>query len=285
MILKKLKHKYIWNRIFVERLCEPIHLNLISVFIKLFGNLELKIKWDLIIRQHHAYGIFEAAKLAKKLNLKEITIIQFGVANGAGLINIQNICSKISKFLDIGFRIYGFDNLIGLPKIETYKDHPDLYMNSDYPISDINHLKKKLNKNVELIIGNVSSTIETFNKIDLTKCPIGFVSFDLDLYSSTKNALKIFDRESKHFLSIVNVYFDDLQSPKHNSRCGALLAINEFNSENKFRFIEQHAFLQKQRIFQRARWINHMFQLHVLDHEDRNKIRNRESLILENYEI
>ena len=285
MILKKLKHKYIWERIFVERLCEPIHLNLISIFIKLFGNLELKIKWDLIIRQHHAYGIFEAAKFAKKLNLKEITIIEFGVANGAGLINIQNICSKISKFLGINFRIYGFDNLTGLPTIETYKDHPDLYMSSDYPITDINYLKKKLDKNVELILGNVSSTIETFNKTDLTNCPIGFVSFDLDLYSSTKNALKVFDRESKHLLPIVNLYIDDLASPKHNSRCGVLLAINEFNSESKFRFIEQHSFLQKQRIFQRARWINHMFQLHVLDHEDRNKVRNRERLILENYEI
>ena len=63
------------------------------------------------------------------------------------------------------------------------------------------------------------------------------------------------------------------------------LAINEFNNENKFRLIEQHSFLQKQRIFQRARWINHMFKLHVLDHEDRNKVRNRERLILENYEI
>ena len=46
---------------------------------------------------------------------------------------------------------------------------------------------------------------------------------------------------------------DDYLSPQHNSRCGVSLAINEFNNENKFRLIEQHSFLQKQRIFQRAR--------------------------------
>ena len=108
-MLKKLRHKYIWDRIFLERLSEPLHLNFLSLFIKLFGNYEKQIEWDLVLKQQHSYGILKAAKLAKKLKMDSISVIEFGVANGTGIINIQQICSKITKLLDIKFDIYGFD--------------------------------------------------------------------------------------------------------------------------------------------------------------------------------
>ena len=65
--LKKLGRKYIWQRIFYERLTEPLHLNVISIFIALFGNLRQKIAFDLIIRQQHAYALLDLADHAKSL--------------------------------------------------------------------------------------------------------------------------------------------------------------------------------------------------------------------------
>ena len=282
-MLKKLKHKYIWKRIFLERLSEPIHLNFLSLFVKIFGNFETQIEWDLILKQQHAYGILKAAKLAKKLKMDSMTVIEFGVANGTGLINIQSICNKISKLLDIKFNIYGFDNLVGLPKPEDYKDHPDLYQESDYPLQNIESLKKKLNENTKLIIGDVKETVPVFKNNDFKNSPIGFISFDLDYYSSTKNALDILMIESKNLLPIIDLYFDDISDYKHNSNCGQYLAIKEFNNNQKMRILEQHTFLRKKRIFQRAKWIDHMYQLHILDHREKNSPEKRKQKVLENF--
>jgi len=282
-MLKKLKHKYIWDRIFLERLSEPLHLNFFSLFVKLFGNYEKQIEWDLVLKQQHSYGILKAAKLAKKLKMHSITVIEFGVANGTGIINIQQICSKITKLLDIKFDIYGFDNLVGLPEPEGYKDHPDLYQKEDYPLQNIENLKKRLNDNTKLIIGDVKDTVPDFSKKDFTNSPIGFVSFDLDYYSSTKNALDLLSIDSKNLLPIIDIYFDDISDYKHNSKCGQYLAINEFNKNFNLRLIEQHRFLRKKRIFQRAKWIDHMYQLHVLDHVEKNISNKRDRKILENF--
>ena len=282
-MIKKLKYKYIWDRIFLERLSEPLHLNFFSLFVKLFGNYEKQIEWDLILKQQHSYGIMKAAKLAKELKIDSMTVIEFGVANGTGLINIQSICKKITKLLDIKFNIYGFDNLVGLPKPEGFKDHPDLYQESDYPLQDIEKLKNRLNENTKLIIGDVKDTVPEFKKNDFKNSPIGFVSFDLDYYSSTKNALDILNIESENLLPIIDIYFDDISDYKHNSKCGQYLAIDEFNKNQALRLLEQHKFLRKKRIFQRAKWIDHMYQLHVLDHKEKNSSDKRKRKILENF--
>ena len=95
--LKKLKHSYIWKRIFIERLTEALHLNILSIFLYFFGSLRSKIAFDLVLRQYHAYALLEAADLAKSHNKNEVTVIEFGVANGAGLYNIQKIWSNSSS--------------------------------------------------------------------------------------------------------------------------------------------------------------------------------------------
>ena len=283
MFFKKLKYKYIWKRIFVERLCEPIHLNLLSLIICIFGNLEQKINFDLKIRFHHAYCLLEAAKYAKKINKKKITVIEFGVANGAGLLNIQKLSKEITKFMNIEFEIFGFDLEKGLPTIQDYRDHPELYSKDDFPMNMKNDLKKKLDPNVHLIIGDIKDTLPVLNNFNLEDQPIGFVSFDMDLYSSTKKSLELLNQKPSFFLPLVYLYFDDLEYSSHNSKSGELLAINEFNNLNDKRFIEKHTFLRTKRIFQRARWIDHIFYLHVFDHNIRSKINNTNyKIVLEN---
>ena len=280
-IIKKIKYKYIWKRIFVERFTEPLHLNLISFFVWLFGSYRSKIDFDLIIRQQHAYGLLQAADRALKLGFRSVTVIEFGVASGAGIMNIQRIASNIQKMTGVKFDIYGFDNITGMPPHKDYRDHPDLYKEGDYKMNYA-VLKKHLNSNVTITQGNIKSNIKQFLENLPPQSPIGFVSIDVDYYSSTVDALTVFDGEASKYLDIVYLYVDDIHKEEHNSLCGELLAINEFNKNHSKMIIEKYAFLESQRIFKHAKWIKHMYSLHVLEHEHRNQIHFKEIQELEN---
>src|SRR5262245_1610479 len=113
--LKKLSHRYIWDRIFYERLTEPIHLNILAAFVWAFGSYRSKIHYDLIIRSNNAYGILKAADEAKRLGIKTVSLVEFGVAAGAGLMNMAKIASRVTRETDISFKIYGFDTGKGMP--------------------------------------------------------------------------------------------------------------------------------------------------------------------------
>ena len=62
MLVKKLIHQpSARRRILRERLTEPLHLNVASLFVAAFGSVRSKIAFDLIQRPHYAYGLLEAA--------------------------------------------------------------------------------------------------------------------------------------------------------------------------------------------------------------------------------
>jgi hypothetical protein len=65
--------------------------------------------------------------------------------------------------------------------------------------------------------------------------PIGAIFMDLDFYSSTKQALKLFDLHRAHVLPRMFTYFDDVignSTVLYNEYTGALLAISEFNKSH-----------------------------------------------------
>ena len=250
--LKKLGQKYIWQRIFYERLTEPLHLNVISIFIALFGNLRQKISFDLIIRQQHAYALLDLADHAKSLGYKKATVIEFGVAAGAGLLNLQKLAQQVTKSTGISFNLYGFDTGTGMPQPQSYKDHPELYQTGDFSM-DFSLLSSKLEKDTKLILGPLSETIRTFSSNDFTAAPIGFISVDVDYYSSTVDALKVLELRPENFLPRVIVYLDDLEDPSHNSYCGEQAAIAEHTTQQPLRPIEKHPFFRSYRIFKNAR--------------------------------
>jgi len=64
------------------------------------------------------------------------------------------------------------------------------------------------------------------------RAPLGFVSFDLDYYSSTKAAFALFEGPASAHLPRVYCYFDDVCSNAlgcMTEHLGELLAIREFN--------------------------------------------------------
>jgi hypothetical protein len=281
--LKKLIKPYIWKRIFYERLSEPIHLNLLSLFVIIFGSFRLKVAFDLVLRSQHAYALLKAADDAKKIGIERVSVIEFGVANGAGLFNIQSIAKRVTKTTGIFFDIYGFDTGEGMPPPTSYKDHPDLYTEGDFPM-DFEKLQNALDPNTKLVIGPINETIPKFLEQDFKSSPIGFISIDVDYYSSSVESLKVLEKKSTAYLPRVTIYLDDLQDDSHNSWCGELAAINEFTQDHEYRKIERHTFLRGYRIFKNARWIDHMFFAHILDHPNRvdPDLRKSKTVILNN---
>jgi hypothetical protein len=257
------------ERIFRERLSEPLHLNAISLFVALFGGVEAKTYFDLIPRQQFAFGVLHAARRARRGGLSRVKALEFGVAAGAGLLNMSGIASRVSKATGVEVDVVGFDGAVGLPRPRDHRDHPDLYTVGSFAMQDQRALIDRLPHNARLVVGPLDETVPDFLARLDPEAPIGFVSVDVDYYFSAVDALGIFDGHPELYLPALPVYFDDVWFEQHNPWCGELLAIEEFNEAHEFRKIAPFTALRSKRLFKNARWIDQMFTAHVLDHPTR----------------
>jgi len=270
-LLKKLKRGYVWKRIFIERLTEPLHLNVISLFVWAFGTFRAKAAFDLIFRQHSAYGILKAADFCREYGIKKLAVCEFGVGTGTGLINMAIIAEKVAKITGVEIRVFGFDSGVGLPtRPVDYRDHPEHYTQGDHAM-DVEALKNRLPANAELVLGEISQTVPPFlDWLRQEGFVLGYAAVDVDYYSSTVDTLKVFTGARELYLPLVVLYFDDINDISHHPSAGELLAIDEFNHHHALRKIYADPFLENRRIFRRANWIKHMRNLHVLDHKIRS---------------
>jgi hypothetical protein len=209
----------------------PLRLLLIKNFLRInpFVKYSTKERWDAFERPWYAYGLYNAATQAKNLGMDEFAVIEFGVARGFGLENLEKLVNLIRKEVDISIKIYGFDTGVGLPKPIDIRDQLYFWSHGDFAMDppEIDRLLKQSN----LILGEISSTIETF-ALKYSPPPIGFMIFDLDFYSSTMDAFKIFSLPTNNFLPRVECYMDDVSSTGilvASSFTGVLAAIDDFN--------------------------------------------------------
>jgi hypothetical protein len=266
-VLKKLLIPYIWRRIFRERLTEPLHLNIIAAFVAVFGTYRAKIDFDLVIRPHHAFALLKAADYARAFGIPALTAVEFGVANGAGLLNMCKIADRITRITGMRFDIVGFDTGSGMPASVDYRDHPEHYRVGDYPMQSPDALLRLLPPNASLRFGPLRETVPAF--IRQCRNPVGFISIDVDYYSSTVDALQILTGPPEMYLPLLPIYVDDMNFEGHSEYAGELLAIREFNDEHALRKITKFNMLRERRIFQRAIWIEQMFTGHIFDHPSR----------------
>jgi len=266
--------RYVWRRlfqqgkmrkVFVERLTEPFHLNLISLFVAVFGSYRSKVAFDLVVRQQYAFPILYAAEAARRQGLSRVTLIEFGVANGAGLLNMCRIAERTRKATGIDFRIVGFDTGTGMPPALDYRDLPDVFQQGDFPM-DVERLRRSLPDFAELVIGDVKDTMPSFLQSVGADAPIGFVAVDVDYYSSARKALGILNGRANQYLPVVPVYLDDIALDSCNPWTGELLAVNEFNAQSERRKIAPFTMLRSNRIFKNTQWIDRMFAAHIHDH-------------------
>ena len=94
--------------------------------------------------------------------------------------------------------------------------------------------------------------------------PVGFVSIDLDLYSSTREALQIFARSDMRMLRHVPLYVDDIDFFASHDHAGELLAISEFNESHRDVRIDRWRGVRNARPFPEAPYLGRLYVAHDL---------------------
>ena len=117
--------------------------------------------------------------------------------------------AEVSATLGVKCHVYGFDTGAGLPEVTHIRDLPQLYKRGDYRM-DFTELKTRLRPETQLVLGNVSETLGGF--LATAHPAVGFVSMDLDLYTSTRDAMNLFRDAAPltHCLPRVVCYLDDI---------------------------------------------------------------------------
>jgi hypothetical protein len=107
------------------------------------------------------------------------------------------------------------------------------------------------------------------NPLDLTH-RLGFISFDLDYYSSTVEAFHVFSGASTSVLPRVICYFDDITGnceAAFNIFTGELLAIAEFNAANDVKIAKCEG-LRFSRGHIPSEWHEQIYIAHLFRHPD-----------------
>jgi hypothetical protein len=246
-----------------------------------YGDFRTRECHGLITRANYLYGMLRAADVARYFGKKRVTVIEFGVASGSGLLNMISLASKVEKETGIEFRIVGFDTGHGLPPVQGYKDHPELWNSGDFAMEDRETLVRKLGGRAEIIWGDIIDTIGPFTDAIDSSAPLGFISVDVDIYSASKAALRCLTSRPEKYNPGVSMYFDDVSFFFANEWAGELAAISEFNEEHELRKIGRDRSLPGDRPAKAESWYSAMYVCHVLDHEARQTSRKRQQLTID----
>jgi hypothetical protein len=239
---------------------EPLLRIVTAAFVKRFcKSLEMQEQWDSHERPQYLTGILWGATQARIEGLDKICAIEFGVASGKGLLAMQSAAHAVEDETGISVEVYGFDMGSGLtPPSAGYRDHPDKWQQGDYPMLNIEGLESQLSPKTHLILGNVEETVVNFVN-NVQEHPVGFVSFDLDYYSSTIHALKVFTLQNRKALIHTPAYFDDTLFFGMSDYTGERLAIREFNDSNQAMKIDAWECLRYGRPFHERSWLKGMY--------------------------
>jgi len=228
-----------------------------------------RLERSLVDHPHYGYCIYVAAALARSLDLPRISVIEFGVAGGNGLLAAERHAQEVTRACGVGIDIYGFDTGVGLPQPTDYRDLPYNWKAGFFQM-DAAALQRKL-RSSKLVLGDVRETIPNFCN-EYRPAPIGCVFNDLDYYSSTRHSLELFDSEPQYFLPRVLLYFDDIIGDEislYNDFSGELLAIHEFNAarlDKKIGRCQQFGFAKEY-----VGWHKQVFALHLFTHPSYNQ--------------
>jgi hypothetical protein len=267
-LLNKLKDVDFWEKQLRYRLAEPLHLNLVSMAVYMFGSFRAKVAFDLVERRRYAFALLKAADYAKAQGIRKIHALEFGVAAGAGLVNLAWLARHITRDTGVEIGIVGFDSGTGMPRPTDHRDYPEEFIEGDFPLPDREALQRNLPPGVRVIYGPVGETARGF--VETLDAPIGFVSLDLAYYSSTVDAMQSLLGPADRYLPMTLVYLGAVLIDNANPAVGELLAAAEFNRDHPCRQLHPFTCLRDKRIFKNGMWHNQIYTLHVLDHPKRS---------------
>jgi hypothetical protein len=117
-----------------------------------------------------------------------------------------------------------------------------------------------------LVIGDIRDTFSQWLHRDV-RAPVGFISIDVDYYSSTiavLNALAGCDAEA--LLPIASVYLDDILCFGVPRCTGELAAVEEFNRRSRTRQFDRADWVSEFRPYREALWLRRLFDFYCFDH-------------------
>lgn len=248
----------------LSRLIEEPPFRVVTQKLVKYGSRSVRshAKWDTSARPNYLLGVLRAADQAREEGVSRILAVEFGVAAGNGLLALQDIAEFVEQATRVKIEVIGFDSGAGMPEVPLdYRDHTDWWIPQDYPMNT-SSLKASLKPRTRLVLGPVAASVRSF--VDQNDVPIGFVSFDLDYYSSTMDALPVIAGPNRKMLRRTPLYFDDIDFFFNHRFAGELLAIDEFNATNDDVKIDKWHGVRKQRPFPDASWLGKMYVAHDL---------------------
>ncbi|MDR1321199.1 MAG: hypothetical protein LBK56_07200 [Gracilibacteraceae bacterium] len=178
-------------------------------------------------RMSYVEPIYQAALLARKKGYDTISVIEFGVAGGTGLVLADLYARETERLTGVRIQVYGFDLGSGLPATDKAEDLLIAYKQGDY-VMDESALRRQL-RGAKLVLGDIRETAKDFFA-KYAPAPIGAMFIDVDLYESTAAVLDMLLEPDDWYLPIVYMWFDDLAVGSDFS--GEWLAIKEFNAKS-----------------------------------------------------
>jgi hypothetical protein len=217
------------------------------------------------LRPNYTWCLLHVAGAAAHLGYERFSALELGCAGGNGLLALEEAAPAVEQAFGVEIELHGFDMSTGLPKLEDYRDVPYAVAEGDFPM-DIDRLRSRLTR-TQLHLGNVAQTIQEF--VNAERAPVGFVINDLDLYSSTRDALELFLAPAERLLPRVLCYYDDVLGYPWGETNGELAANAEFNAAHGSRRLIDRlsgmGYMVPSSQFQ-ERWVASLFLAHVLDH-------------------
>jgi len=214
-------------------------------------------------RPHFVWGALQGVNLAKVLGLSKVSLIEFGVAGGNGLVALETIAQTLEEIFRVSVDVHGFDAVGGMPKAKDHRDLPNLWREGFYPMNR-EKLEQRLKK-TKLHLGPVEDTVLTF--VDSKPAPVAFIAFDLCFYSATIKAFQIFEADQSVLLPRVHCFFRNILGRTFGDYNGERLAISDFNAAHEMRKISKIYGLKYYLGSNIGRWVDQYYMAHVFDHD------------------
>jgi hypothetical protein len=234
------------------------------------GSYRARLYGGAVVRPWYGWCLYHAAREARALGHRAITAVELGVAGGNGLVALLAHRKEIQRDLGVEIVVVGFDAGTGLPATNDPRDLLYCWPTGSFEM-DRPALERRIAGQAELVIGDVRSTIATWSP--RPDAPIGAILFDLDLYSSTFNALALLQKAN--VLPRIWCYFDDICGFPEDAtadRIGEREAIREFNLDP--RRVVQNDHLSLAYTFRGLvpqAWHQHIYIYHRMNHPDYNR--------------
>ena len=147
-------------------------------------------------------------------------------------------------------------------------------------MADRQTLINRIGNRAELVFGDIADTVDGFIASLSPQAPLGFISVNVDIYSSTRSALRCLMGPADRYTPAVAVYLDDVGFYFANRWCGERRAVEEFNAAGEHRKIDRDYCVAKR---SPEPWHTHTFVAHILDHDIRKKPRERKAMGLDDH--